>query len=332
MLLPNDPFSGQEFIDADRVIWRFNGLYQLWERVGVAEAIPVADEVTVGLLPATFKAALDGVQSASGGFGIIIHPLMQVNDNSCNLLTGDITLVSDSLNITCFAEDLARNCLTTKPANECCGVDDLNGPNIQFGLKPEFLRNTKVRIRSVKGDRGDCGNRGPKGYSGFCGGPSGIAGLFGDNVERPLKLAGIIYRDLEGITERAIVAMSVSDNVGKGCILKITTSRIGFDNSPASKVQATQLFRTVTYASTTDPCNPVRLQDFTLTKPDNDTTPTDLFLLRPPNKEQVMSGPNGIYISSTVGLGDFVAALASKYDEQLIRADEGYKFIVKING
>ena len=100
MLLPSNPFSGQEFIDADRVVWRFNGVYQLWERTGVANSIPIADPSTVGLLPSNIKATLDGILDAGGGFGLILHPLQQHNEFSCNLLTGDIKFVSDSLQIT----------------------------------------------------------------------------------------------------------------------------------------------------------------------------------------------------------------------------------------
>lgn len=324
MGLPANPFSGQEFVDADRVVWRFNGIYELWERTGVAETIPLADGTTVGMLPASFKATVDGILDAGGGFGLILHPLQQYNDSSCNLISGDIKLVSDSLDINCFNEDAAPDCYHETYQDDCCDSPEATPPSLQFRMKSLWLKSTKVIIRSVKGPDGDCGDRGPPGYSGFCGGPSGVPGGNGQEAARRYKLTGVTYRDLEGITDTAIVQIRIRPNKKSGCALTMTTSRLLFDSTAAAKLQAEQIERSIVYATSNDPCKPVRLQDYTIQKPGSDSTPLNLFMMRTPDNS-ARDYPSGVYLNSTVTLDDFIAALVNKYEEQLFAVDARFR-------
>jgi hypothetical protein len=75
---PLVPFDGQEFIDAFRMKWVYDGSVKCWKRVGTVPNIPVASEVQSGLLSRRFKQILDSIPSKGGHFGILARPLLSV--------------------------------------------------------------------------------------------------------------------------------------------------------------------------------------------------------------------------------------------------------------
>lgn len=70
------PFDGQEYIDAYRVKWQYDGDSKCWRRVGPVPEIPIATETQQGLLSAKMKELLDSIPEKGGHFGIIAKPLL----------------------------------------------------------------------------------------------------------------------------------------------------------------------------------------------------------------------------------------------------------------
>ena len=73
---PIVPFDGQDFIDAYRIKWRYDGSVKCWKRVGAVPEIPLATETQTGLLSAKQKELLDSIPDKGGHFGIIAKPLL----------------------------------------------------------------------------------------------------------------------------------------------------------------------------------------------------------------------------------------------------------------
>ena len=75
---PGIPFDGQEFIDAFRMKWVYDGEVKCWKRIGTVQDIPVATAYQDGLLSRNFKQMLDSIPDKGGHFGIIANPLLSV--------------------------------------------------------------------------------------------------------------------------------------------------------------------------------------------------------------------------------------------------------------
>lgn len=104
--LPQQPFDKQVFIDASRVKWSWDAKLQAWNRVGLADDLPLVTEDAIGLLSYSDKQLLDSIPAVGGGFGFIVSPhLLRTSDNPDGTIQGAVKLVSDSLNITCVGPD-----------------------------------------------------------------------------------------------------------------------------------------------------------------------------------------------------------------------------------
>src|SRR4051812_46984444 len=107
-VLPSRPFDGQSFIGSDGMRWRYDGGIDAWVAVGLVSDLPtMTDELAalgeVGLLSAADKALVDALPSVGGGLGIIVRPqlLLSSPDNPDGIISGDIELRSESLDVTC---------------------------------------------------------------------------------------------------------------------------------------------------------------------------------------------------------------------------------------
>jgi hypothetical protein len=75
---PLIPFDGQEFIDAWRIKWVYDGSTKCWRRSGTVPEIPLATETQNGLLSRNLKQLLDSIPDKGGHFGILARPLLSV--------------------------------------------------------------------------------------------------------------------------------------------------------------------------------------------------------------------------------------------------------------
>ena len=105
--LPIAPTHRQVFIDSERVRWVYNSYIQLWERTGTADDIPLAGSNTPGYLSSQFKKMLDLVPAVGGGFGIVVkgNEILRSQTNPTGVISGDIKLRSDSIDIVCVGQD-----------------------------------------------------------------------------------------------------------------------------------------------------------------------------------------------------------------------------------
>jgi len=344
-ILPNDkcttlpiiPTDGQRFIDAQMVQWIYNKKESVWERRGTADNIPLATLEESGLLSPQDKSLIDGVPEVSRGFGIITDAklLLQSPTNPEGVITGDIKLKSDSLDIVCVGPDKIKlDCVIPDTVLECTTGESL--PGLSFKLSNKFLDTLLVDSRGPKGKRGHKGNKGNQGDPGFSEGPSGDQGITGDDVNDLCVLDEIRYNDIDGITDTAIVNLNVVDNNGHGCKLIVTKSKINVeDGMPADKIIANSLSRSVIYNPDPAPsvCDMTRLDNWTIGQSPGDTTPLNLQLLRlPKSSNDTIDNPIGF--NGTLTLEAFIGQTVDEYKERLTKVDESWGKEVRdyING
>mgnify|MGYP003645941664 CR=1 FL=1 len=349
-ILPNDrcttlpilPTDGQRFVDAQMVQWIYNGREGIWERRGTTDDIPLANTISPGLLSPQDKNLIDGVPAIGGGFGIITDAklLLKSPTNPEGVITGDITLKSDSLDIICVGPDkLKLTCVIPSTVLECVGSEPSSGsslPGLLFKLSDKFLDTLIVDRRGPKGKKGLRGDKGSTGDPGFGDGQQGIKGIPGDNINELCSLDEIRYNDIDGITDTAIVNFDLVDNNGHGCKLIVTKAKINVEEDrPADKLIASNLIRSVVYEPDSDEnsCDITRLDDWSLAAAGGDTTPLNLQLLRlPKSANETVDNPVGF--NGTMALEDFVGQIVGEYKSRLTTIDSQWGKEVKqyING
>jgi hypothetical protein len=323
--LPGVPVDGQEFIDYERVRWVYNATLEAWERAGIVEQLPRVSATQDGLLSYLDKQLIDNLPEVIGGFGIIVpnSRLYGTPGNPEGVLTGDIELVSETLDITCVGADrLKLDCKVTTDI-DCVGAGG-SRVGLSFKLSDKFLNNFRVTIRGAPGTDGPTGATGPTGAHGFSQGPAGIPGLPGETITEAQQLTGVAYEDLDDLTSQAVVRLrldNVTDESGLslGPRLQVTSGRLDTDG-PAINVIATPTVRTVTYADDPGQCDLTRITDWKLNG--DGAGPVDLQLLQMPKQ----GGPQH---STTVPLSDLVTAIVTFYLEKLRKLDAAWGSAVK---
>lgn len=268
-ILPQDPFDGQEFIDAFRVRWVYNAEDDTWNKAGVASDVPVArseddpEGPTNGLMSAKDKILLDGTKNKGGGFGIILKPGYFLSEKYAadNILTGDVEIVSESL------------------AFDCSGtVEDANYssiPTVRVGLSQDFLDSYALEIRGPQGPRGDKGDKGRDGRPGTGDGPQGDPGDDGEDATEAHAFTGIKYEELDEIYNSAVVNLRLDAPAG---VLEVTKAMMDVPDSdkPARRVAASPVIRGIEFSST-------NLDDWQLLAPSDDPASTvDLNIVKLP--------------------------------------------------
>ena len=331
-VFPSMPTDGQVYIDSEFVRWIYDIETDLWERAGTADSLPVATSTSVGLLSRQFKQSLDAVPAVGGGFGIIVDPkyLLTSPTNPSGVITGNIQLRSESLVISCIApNDVILNCAS--PPALVCEYPGGRVPTLTFTVSEKFLSTLYVDLTGPKGKKGLQGDRGDTGKHGFSEGPSGNKGQPGLNVTELYSLTDIVYNDIDGIADTAIVSMNLVDDSGHGCKLIVTKAKLDIsDDQAADKLAAKMISRTLVYDSDPDAadCDVTRLDNWRLVQAAGDTTPLNMQLLRLPkgsnDRESEAIGFNG-----TLALAGFVNAIVTEYKNRLTKLDEAWGKQVK---
>jgi hypothetical protein len=326
--LPISPTDGQRFVDAQLVQWIYNAEEGIWERRGTTDDLPLATLDQAGLLSPQDKSLLDGIPAIGGGFGIITDAklLLQSPTNPEGVITGDIKLKSESLDISCVGPDkLKLDCVIPDTVLECVGSTPQESlPGLMFKLSDKFLDTLFVDVRGPKGKTGYKGDKGDQGDPGFSQGPQGDEGIKGESIDELCELDEIRYNDIDGITDTAIVGLNLVDDGGHGCKLIVTKAKINVEEDrPADKLVANGLSRSVVYEPDADTgtCDITRLDDWTLAQPPGDETPLNLQLLRlPKSANDLVDNPVGF--NGTMTLEDFVTEIVGEYKDRLTKVDE----------
>jgi hypothetical protein len=321
-LLPSMPVDGQVFIDSELVKWIYNAQSDLWERSGTATTVPLATDQSIGYMSYTDKNLLDSIPAVPGGFGIITDTklLLQSDTNPDGVISGDIKLVSDSIDISCVDE--SDEAINYTPTTLGCpsAIGESRLPGLQFRLSDKFLKTLIVNLPGNTGRKGDKGDKGEQGEPGFAGGPAGRPGNPGVSIDYTDNLSGTYYNDIDGVTDTAIVNLEIVDD-GSGCKLVVSKSKLNVSNAQvADKVIASPISRTVSFASASD-C-PTGLKEFSLAKVGSDDAPVNVSLVRLPNGSDKATEP--VSFNPTYTLSQYVNSIVSEYRKLLESVDEAY--------
>lgn len=322
-VLPDSPFDGQVFIDNQLVRWIYHKKSDSWDRSGSVEQIPLADENTVGYLRPRDKALLDSIPSNPGGFGIIADTklIAKTPDNPDGVLQGDIILRSNSLDIQCV--DIDEKPITRTPTQLECVAPIGPSPGLRFKLSQKFINSLILDMPGKTGAIGATGPKGPEGKVGYAGGPAGQQGQPGRDIDQLSELQGIIFRDLDGITDTAAVDMEIIPDPG-GCRLVVTKAKLNVPGtSPARQVFVSRLDRDIIYSTDPNPleCDLTRLSEWRLSKGPDDTTPMNLNLLRLADTDD-FSEP--MSFNGNLTLKTFINGFVERYSELIRQADVEY--------
>lgn len=326
-VFPPLPTDGQVFIDSEFVRWQYDKEMDLWERSGTADSLPLATPVSSGLLSRQLKAALDSLPAVGGGFGLIVDPkyLLTSPTNPQGVVTGDIRLHSDSLVISCVApSEVILDCVI--PPALVCEYPGGRVPALTFRVSEKFLSTLFVDLTGPKGKKGIVGDKGDRGEHGFSEGPRGNIGEAGDDIAELYELTNIVYNDIDGIADTAIVGLNLVDDDGHGCKLIITKAKLDIANDrPADKVAAMRLSRTLIYDPDPDAedCDITRLDNWRLAQAAGDTTPLNLQLLRLPKGSNSREG-EPVGFNGNLSLQDCVQAIVNEYKDRLTKLDESW--------
>ena len=321
--LPSNPTHGQKFVDSEFVQWSYDAYNDVWEKTGVVDSIPIATAQINGLMRPQDKALLDSVPAVPGGFGIIVDTklLLQNQTNPEGVVTGDIKLRSESLNITCVGPNRVKLECEIPPTLRCEGADTTSSA-LSFSLSEKFLKTLYVDLSGPKGKQGKQGKQGKKGEPGYSLGPVGDRGKKGEDIGELCSFSGVSYRDIAGLSDNAIVSLKIADNDGHGCKLVVTKAKLNLDsNRAADKVNATGISRSLVFTDADDSCGVARLNSWSLVKPPGDTTPTNIQLLRLSKGSNEREG-EPINFNGTMSLEALVTDLIEEYQNRLRKIDE----------
>lgn len=233
LTLPINPFDGQEYVDAYRILWRYNSEDDTWSSVGYISDIPLArgtndtEGPTNGLMSKEQKRILDATSDYAGGCGFIFKPGTYLKNGVDSILEGDIKLKSNTLDITCAVEN---------------GCDNV----IRLAVNKDYLNKLCIEAQGAQGARGDMGPKGKAGRHGVGDGPKGATGADGTDATAASTLTGVIINDLSGIYDTAVVDL-VLDSAS--ATLEVTKARLAVPDSdqPASKVVASPFAMSIAY-------------------------------------------------------------------------------------
>lgn len=319
-LFPRFPSDGQIFVDAFRIRWVYSASEDVWTKLGPAIDVPLARSgdcssgsigtdagagtsgtdclgPTNGLLSAKLKSILDTVGPKPGGFGLIFKPgtYLTPEGGADNVLTGNVNITSESLDITC--EDVMEgNCSKTI---------------IKFALSDDFLDTFCIEVRGGKGQIGETGDKGLPGKHGTGDGPVGATGAAGVDASINDVFTGIKIVESDDVYDTAVVDLVLNSADG---ILDVVKSKMAVpdNNLPASKVAASAIFRDVEFTG-------ADLDVWQLTAPPNDPAGIiDVSMVRLPN------GWNGGVVGSvpviSMKLSSVVQLVVDYYKSKAVEA------------
>ena len=330
-LLPQNPFDGQVYIDyARQTRWVYSKAYELWERQGIAEPPAPASETTVGTLDKLDKAFIDTIQTGTpGSFAIIVDPKSGLTGvDGDNLISGNIKLVSDSLDIKCtvftpLGKQPEETIDVCEPGQASFVPDGPQPPSLIFSLSTNFLNSLAIDIPGPRGDRGPKGLQGLPGKHGFDFlGPPGEIGKNGVNGTTAYTLEGILYEDFPNeLSDTSVVDLALETLDAGGKKINYTKSSMDLVNDAANRVAVSLLSRYIEYPTPTSECNSIALNSWQLRQPLSDNTKLDLNLLRLPTGSDD-SNISPVQFDSSFSLTNLIEAVVDKYQASLDRIDK----------
>lgn len=164
--------------------------------------------------------------------------------NLNGIISGDIQLLSESIDITCVDQHDDPIVTDACPA---CNDNTEKPPALDFKVSDLFKSQFCAQQPGCDGPRGDKGLKGKKGEDGTGDGPQGDTGDAGQNAPATnMQFDGIKIVDIDDIYDTAVVAIEVDAPNGRLNIVKAKI-KTPDDNTPASQVIASEVFRTLEF-------------------------------------------------------------------------------------
>jgi len=248
----------------------------------------------------------------------IIDP---VEFNPSGVLVGDITLVSESIDITCIDKN-------GDPMPDDCGInvipvdDPDNPPALDFKLNKNFLDNLCVTIPGCRGQKGDLGEQGAQGDPGTGDGPHGEQGDPGDSAtEIPNTFTGIKILELDDIYDTAVVSLELDAENNRIGVVKAKVRTPG-DEVPATHVLSSPISRTLKFTSDDN-------FDYEILMPPvgDPIDEADVSILKYPRKFD----PNGAdeTIINKIKLSDLIDKIVEYYENKSSDTNDQYNLVLK---
>jgi len=187
---------------------------------------------------------VDGdLSSVAVGDKFELYDLVDLNPHG--IISGNIELVSDSLDIKCVEN---KNGVLV---DDACGVKDSdavkNPRGISFSLKEEFLKTLCFNVPGCKGPSGKQGLKGNDGKPGTGDGPKGDVGTTGEDAIEEASFTGVKFVDLDDVYDTAVVGLELDADAGKLHVVK-SRMRVPIDGKPADQVIASGINRSVSFS------------------------------------------------------------------------------------
>jgi hypothetical protein len=183
--------------------------------------------------------------------------------NLSGVISGDVQLVSESIDITCV--DSENNEITTNNCSKLKKPDAEKYPALDFKVSELFKSTFCVQQPGCEGPRGEKGNKGKTGKHGTGDGPQGAIGNAGmDAPQIPFTFDGVKIVDIDDIYDTAVVSLEIDPATSK---LNVVKAKMKTPDSevPADQVVASEVFRSIDFTGdewnytiempTTDPTN-----------------------------------------------------------------------------
>jgi hypothetical protein len=230
--------------------------------------------------------------------------------NPSGVVLGDITLVSETFDITCLKNDG-----TPFPTN--CKVipcDGMAPPVLNIQLNEDFLESLCITIPGCKGPRGDRGEEGDAGKDGTGDGPQGEDGDPGEDAPTIAhSFTGIKIVDVDDVHDTAVVAMELDAANNRLSVIKAKV-RTPEDDRAATQLISTPIDRTLEFANETS-------FDYSIKIPPGDPLGTeDVDILKYPDK---FEGQEPVSLSK-IKLSEFVDKVIAYWDEKLSDINDQY--------
>lgn len=241
--------------------------------------------------------------------------------NPSGVLYGDLTLVSESLDITCVdgkGNPFPSNCnLDTIQAD-----DPDNPPSLSFTLNDNFLNNLCVTIPGCQGPVGSQGEKGATGAPGTGDGPQGEQGDPGEDAPATANtFTGIKIVEVDDIYDTAIVAMELDATNNKLGIVKAKI-RTPDSDTPANQVISTPVSRSIRFT------NSDTFEYEILMPPLGDPIgEADIDILKYPKRFKP-SGDDETPVSR-IKLSSLIDKIIEYYDDQLSEINDRYNLAIK---
>jgi len=169
--------------------------------------------------------------------------------NPSGTISGEIELVSESIDITCV--DTNGDPVDLVNGKQCffCETSDEEEslPGFDFRVSENFIQQFCAVIPGCEGPRGDTGGTGDDGTPGTGDGPQGEQGEAGlDAPADPAEFTGIKVVDIADIFDTAVVSMELDATNNKLNIIKAKIKTPDVD-SPADQLITTPIDRTLNF-------------------------------------------------------------------------------------